>query len=105
VPLPPLAEQEAIVEIVEDQLSVIDHLERDIEAKLRSAAALRQAILKHAFEGRLVPQDPADEPATVLLERIAAERAARAAAARGPAKKSSRRTGKQSGKARKPTRR
>lgn len=74
-PLPPLAEQEAIVEIVEDQLSVIDHLEADLDAKLKSAQALRQAILRRAFAGKLVPQDPNDEPAAELLKRIAAERA------------------------------
>ncbi|HRH89310.1 MAG TPA: restriction endonuclease subunit S [Rubrivivax sp.] len=75
IPLPPLAEQEAIVEVVEDQLSVIDHLEADLDAKLRSAQALRQAILRRAFAGKLVPQDPNDEPAAELLKRIAAERA------------------------------
>ncbi len=78
VPLPPLAEQTAIVELVEDQLSVIDHLEADLDAKLKSAQALRQSILRSAFEGRLVPQDPNDEPASELLKRIAAEREARA---------------------------
>jgi type I restriction enzyme S subunit len=75
---PPIAEQEAIVEAVEDQLSVIDHLEADLEAKLKSAQALRQAILRHAFSGQLVPQDINDEPASELLKRIAAERATRA---------------------------
>lgn len=80
VPLPPLAEQEAIVELVEDQLSVIDHLEADLDAKLKSAQALRQAILRRAFAGKLVPQDPKDEPAAELLKRIAAERASSAQA-------------------------
>jgi type I restriction enzyme S subunit len=74
--LPPIAEQHVIVEAVEGQLSVIDHLETDLEAKLKSASALRQAILKHAFSGKLVPQDPNDEPASELLKRIAAMRAA-----------------------------
>jgi len=78
VPLPPLAEQAAIVEAVEDQLSVIEHLEADLEAKLKSAQALRQSILRHAFTGQLVPQNPKDEPAAELLKRIAAERAERA---------------------------
>lgn len=77
LPIPPLSEQEAITEAVEAQLSVIDHLESDLEAKLESAQALRQSILKAAFEGKLIPQDPNDEPASELLMRIAAERAER----------------------------
>jgi type I restriction enzyme S subunit len=92
IPLPSLDEQEAIVDAVEDQFSVIDHLETDIEAKLKSAQSLRQSILRHAFTGQLVPQDPTDEPASELLKRIAAERAARtreAAAAKRPAKPAS----------------
>lgn len=78
VPLPPLEEQEAIIEAVEDQLSVIEHLEDDLEAKLKSAQALRQSILRHAFTGRLVRQDPNAEPASELLKRIAADREERA---------------------------
>lgn len=81
IPLPSLAEQEVIKEIVEDQISVIDHLNADIEAKLKSAASLRQSILRHAFSGHLVPQNPKDEPASELLKRIAAERAERERAA------------------------
>lgn len=89
-PLPPLAEQEAIVEAVEDQLSVIDHLDADLQAKLDSAQALRQSILRHAFTGQLVPQDPNDEPATELIKRIVVEREERtrqAAAAKQTTKK------------------
>jgi type I restriction enzyme S subunit len=74
-PLPPIAEQRRILTEVERRLSVIDELEMQVEANLKRAERLRQAILKHAFEGKLVPQDPGDEPASVLLERIRAERA------------------------------
>lgn len=90
VGLPPPPEQAEIVEAVEDQLSVIEHLEGDIEAKLKSAGALRQSILRHAFSGRLVPQDANDEPGALLLKRIAAERAERERQARAakPVKKS-----------------
>jgi type I restriction enzyme S subunit len=78
VPLPPSEEQRAIVEATEDHLSIIDHVETDIGSKQKSAGALRQAILRHAFAGMLVPQDPNDEPASALLARIAVEREARA---------------------------
>lgn len=76
--LPPLAEQERIVAEVERRLSVVDNLEQVVKANLKRAERLRQAILKEAFAGRLVAQDPDDEPASVLLERIKAEREAQA---------------------------
>jgi len=79
IPLPPLAEQHRIVAEVERRLSIVDEIEALVEANLKRAERLRQAILKRAFEGKLVPQDPSDEPASVLLERIRAERAAMAA--------------------------
>jgi len=51
--------------------------EKALETSLKQSAAQRKNILKAAFSGQLVPQDPADEPASVLLERIRAEREAR----------------------------
>ncbi len=76
-PLPPLAEQQAIVAEVERLLSVADALAQTVERGLKQAARLRQSILKRAFAGRLVAQNERDEPASVLLERIKAERAAK----------------------------
>jgi type I restriction enzyme S subunit len=69
-PLPPLAEQEVIIDAVKEKLSQIDALAIEVQRGLARASRMRQSILKAAFEGRLVPQDPADEPAGVLLERI-----------------------------------
>jgi type I restriction enzyme, S subunit len=63
---------------------VHENFEADLGAKLKSAQGLRQAILRHAFTGQLVPQDPNDEPALELLKRIAAKREARAREAAAP---------------------
>lgn len=74
IPLPPLAEQRRIVAEVERRLSVVAEVEAAIEANLRRATRLRQAILKKAFAGQLVRQNPADEPASALLARIKSAR-------------------------------
>lgn len=70
IALPPLTEQEEIVAEVERRLSVVTTLETTIEANLKRAERLRQSVLREAFAGRLVAQDPTDEPADALLERI-----------------------------------
>jgi type I restriction enzyme, S subunit len=76
VALPPVDEATRIVIEADRQFSVLDACERAVDAGTARAAATRQAVLKAAFEGLLVPQDPSDEPASVLLERIREERAA-----------------------------
>jgi type I restriction enzyme S subunit len=77
LPLPPLHEQHRIVEEIERRLSIADATKKTIDQSLRQAERLRQSILKRAFEGKLVPQDPNDEPAEKLLERIREEKAKR----------------------------
>ena len=67
-------EQQLIVSEIESRLSVCDKLEESIIHSLEQAEALRQSVLKKAFSGNLVPQDPNDAPASVLLERIKAEK-------------------------------
>jgi type I restriction enzyme S subunit len=74
VSLPPLAEQQKIVEEVERLLSVADAVEATVKQSLKQAERLRQSILKRAFEGKLALQDETDEPAEILLKRIKQER-------------------------------
>ena len=70
IPLPPLNEQKRIVSKIESIFGNIDSIEKQVNDAIRSLNTLKQSVLKLAFEGKLVPQDPSDEPASVLLEKI-----------------------------------
>lgn len=76
VPLPPLPEQQEIVRRVDAAFARIAAVRSLVEAQLARLDALDRSILARAFRGELVPQDPSDEPASALLDRIRAERAA-----------------------------
>lgn len=77
IPLAPLKEEHRIVAELKRIFSIVDELENITSTSLLRADRLRQSILKHAFEGRLVPQDSSDEPASILLKRILEEKARR----------------------------
>lgn len=76
IPFCGYAEQKQIEDRIEESLSISDHLDQTITDSLQQVEVMRQSILKKAFSGRLVPQDPNDEPASALLARIKAEKAA-----------------------------
>ncbi len=87
IPFPAILEQHRIVEEIERRFSVATEIERTVDHSLKQAERLRQSILNKAFEGKLVPQNPNDEPAGKLLERTRQKRA-RQQAERKPAKSS-----------------
>ncbi len=82
LPLPPLVEQTEITSALAEQLASMQELAESLAALQRQSTAQRQNLLRAAFAGQLVPQDPADEPAAELLARIRAERAAAQPAAK-----------------------
>ena len=77
IPLPSLAEQAEVVREVVWRLSAADRLAAKLEQQLARAREMRQELLRDAFAGRLVRQDPTNEPASVLLERMRTEKARR----------------------------
>jgi type I restriction enzyme S subunit len=83
ISVPSLPEQRAIVARIETAFAALHRVEAEAKAAERALDRLDQAILAKAFRGELVPQDPADQPASALLARIAAERAATPKPARG----------------------
>lgn len=73
-PVPSIEEQREIVSITDQLLSNIRHLNEEVERQIASGKSLRQAVLRSAFTGKLTHQEVSDEPASILLERIAKER-------------------------------
>jgi type I restriction enzyme S subunit len=70
MPIPPIGEQRRIVAEIDRRFSIADEVVADVQRGLQKCAQLREVTMKWAFEGRLVAQDPNDEPASALLERI-----------------------------------
>lgn len=86
IPVPTLDEQKRIVAEIESRFERADALETAVDRALSNAEKLKQAVLKKAFSGELVPQNPDDEPASVLLDRIRAARASELPAKKGKRK-------------------
>ena len=75
IQLPSVEEAYEISKLLDEKFSLLRKMEQDINENIIRSDALRQSILKKAFSGKLVPQDPSDAPASELLKRIAAEKA------------------------------
>ena len=74
IPLPPFDEQKIIANISIDKISNLKIQLREINQNLKQANLLKTMILRYAFEGKLVPQDPNDEPVEILLQKIKLEK-------------------------------
>ncbi len=86
LPLPPYREQKVIIELLQQSLQNTSLFQKNMDEVADQLRELDQSILAKAFRGELVPQDPNDEPASVLLERIRAEREAQSAKPRAKKK-------------------
>src|SRR5260370_33366305 len=73
IDLAPLAEQIRIAKELDRRMSIVEEIQSELGAGLARASRLSQAILKQAFEGRLVRQDTSDEPASILLDTSRAQ--------------------------------
>ncbi|NJN12781.1 MAG: hypothetical protein HC815_34465, partial [Richelia sp. RM1_1_1] len=74
IPIPPLREQQEVVRQIQSFFKAVDIIEQQYQETKANLDLLNQSILAKAFRGELVPQNPNDEPASILLERIRAER-------------------------------
>jgi type I restriction enzyme, S subunit len=84
IPLPSLKEQDLIVNLLEGYISSKENTELEVAKVFNFCSSLRRSTLNKAFQGKLVPQDPSDEPASKLLERIKTERSGDAPRGRKP---------------------
>jgi type I restriction enzyme S subunit len=98
--VPSISDQKSAIGKVTRAFNWIDRLASETSSARKLIDHLDQAILTKAFHGELVPQDPNDEPASMLLERIRAERAVKSSTKRAPSERKSkgRRTKRQSAK-------
>lgn len=92
VPIPPLREQERIIATLDRQLSFQIAIKEAVDVQVVRISRLRHAILKWAFEGKLVDQDPNDEPASALLARIKGQLLPSSASVAAPRRRSARKS-------------